>query len=139
MIVHASVRRRALQENRADRLFATVLPCCDASRATLDFVSPYPLQKSLRALLLGIAKYEGPIRVYVNDNHEPSGGHMIGVKNWPCLWNFRDIYRDAHWFALDEEWQGVSRVKLCSLDSCCIANATTNQTSCTKLLSLVAF
>lgn len=125
-------------ENRDDRLLSSTLPCCQ-SNDVFELVSSSTMQEGIQALLLGIAHYRGPVQVYVGSNTtEPVEGRMIhGAGGWPCLWNFKGIYENAHWFALDHERYDVSRIGLCSRDSCCSKNSVNE--SCSSLLSLVVF
>lgn len=125
--------------HRDDRQLSVPLPCCRGAldkSPTIDFAGQRPIRGEFRAFLLGIYEYSGGIRVHLDG--QLASGAMVPAYEWPCLWNFRDVYHGHHWLALDAPWRNISTIGFCSVDSCCTSDLNAAR-GCTNLLSFALF
>jgi hypothetical protein len=150
---------------RVDRQMGYSVPCCRSSAApgtssnstscfhsTLDFVHPSGPLQGIQALMVG-AQPAGKLQVHFDEDfRHPARGSWMDVSNWPCLWNFKDLYPDLHWFVLDQPRIATTQIHFCSVDDVCCGDGSTSSptlspvgaaestssTSCsTQILSLI--
>jgi hypothetical protein len=96
---------------RKDRQRALKVPCC-RDKQTLAFVVPHNKNIAMQVIQLGAPGHPSSgIRVFLDSQNVSAD--LISTGTWDCLWNFKDVYPNLNWIALENE-RNVSSIQFCS-------------------------